>query len=1744
MLSNFRFGRISVSTRLLGIALLAATVFAAGCTTSGGSAQFAVTTTSGQLATVVINAAYPSTTLAASNGIAPYTWAWSGNTPPGMSLSSTGVLSGTPTSFGTFSFTVTATDSAVPPHTATTNLTVMINPALSSVSLNPATVTGGTSSAGTVTLNGAAAAAATVTLSSSNGAATVPATATVAAGQTTGTFTVATSGVSASTSAIITATFGVAKTATLAVNAPTVQAPLTLALSTLTGGAGTTGTVTLTGPAAAGGDSVTLSSDNAAAQVPATVLVAAGQTSAQFNVTSSVVGSNATAHILASFNSSSQSATLTVVPAPAITSFIAAAATITSGASTTLTGVFSNGTGSVSNGVGTVTSGTVATVSPTTTTTYTLTVTNAAGTSVTRQATVTVVAAPTITSFTPAAATITAGTSTTLTGIFAGGTGSVDNSVGAVTTGTPVTVSPAATTTYTLTVTNAANITATKQVTVTVVPAPVATSFVSAAATITAGTSTTLTGVFSNGTGSIDNGVGAVTTGTPVTVSPVATTTYTLTVTNAANTTATKQVTVTVVSAPAVTSFVSAAATITAGTSTTLTGVFSNGTGSVNNGVGAVTSGTPVTVSPASTTTYTLTVTNAANATATKQITVTVVPAPSITSFTSGLATIVSGNSTTLTAVFTNGTGSIDNGVGAVTSGTPVNISPVATTTYTLTVTNTATAPATVTATTTVTVHVPPAITSANSATFTVGSNGTFTVRTTGNPTASLNAVGTLPGTVTFHDNSDGTATISGTPTGSPASYPITITASNGVSPNAVQTFTLNVVLVQAPAITSGNNVTFTIGSNGSFTVNTTGSPNAALSKTGALPSAVNFTDNGNGTATISGTPGVGTAGNYPITITANNGVNPNAQQTFTLSVVAAPVITSFTATAPTITTGTSTTLTAVFSGGTASVNNGVGVVTSGTPVTVSPGSTTTYTLTVTNAATTPASVTSTTMVTVVAAPIITSFTATSATIISGTSTTLTPVFSNGNGSVDNGIGAVTSGTGFSVSPTVTTTYTLTVTNTAGSKTTSTVQIIVHAPPTITSLNNTTFTVGVNGNFKVMTTGNPTPTLTHTGTLPSPLTFVDNGDGTATISGTPAGPSVTSFNITASNGIGSDATQSFTLNVTAVSCSSNCTISGTVTGPWVSGVTIALSGTGTGSTTTDPSGNYSFTGLTGGSYTLTPSLAGYTYSPSAPVVSTSASPATQNFAATSVITSHSISGMVSYPTGAQTGKTLNTIIRVFNSGCTSCGGSNAGTSISSVPAAGGTAYTVRGLSSGSYVVTAEIDTQLTGVPNSSNPNGISSTATISTSDVTGVNITVADRTPLAPSAPSTPNIFPSSGAVLVVYNEVDDTNGEELATSYKLSYGTDTSATSLGTKSYPAGNSEDVFAVTGLTNGTAYYFKLAAVNATGTSAYSSVVGPITINATSGSNTVSGTITFTGITPAVGAHLNVGLFSGNSGVYFVSYTSPTSGQTFSISGVPSGKYSLFAFLDQQNCNYICVGDVTNFVGPNGPPQIVISGPSSGNVIALTAFNANTYVSTYHTSGNGNPDSYGVNVGINLGAELPISMTLYSAPNVGVPYDLNADPQNSNSPINNNSVSPNVGDVYKFQVTFANGVTQVIPASVTEVLNTFATSLSETTSGVVGGVTLSRNVPEFTWAAPSAPPSFYTYQIQVYQNNQQIWNYKGGSDSNGLPSTITSAVFNSDGRASQASLTTGVKYAFSVSVTDNLGNTASFVVSYTP
>jgi len=91
----------------------------------------------------------------------------------------------------------------------------------------------------------------------------------------------------------------------------------------------------------------------------------------------------------------------------------------------------------------------------------------------------------------------------------------------------------------------------------------------------------------------------------------------------------------------------------------------------------------------------------------------------------------------------------------------------------------------------TLTVTDGPSITSANNTSFSLGLPGTFTVTAAGLPVPTLSMVGTLPTGVTF---TPATGILAGTPAaGTVGSYPLTFTATNGILPNATQSFTLNV---------------------------------------------------------------------------------------------------------------------------------------------------------------------------------------------------------------------------------------------------------------------------------------------------------------------------------------------------------------------------------------------------------------------------------------------------------------------------------------------------------------------------------------------------------------------------------------------------------------------------------------------------------------------------------------------------------------------------------------------------------------------------------------------------------------------------------------------------------------------------------------------------------------------------------------------------------------------------------------
>jgi hypothetical protein len=169
-----------------------------------------------------------------------------------------------------------------------------------------------------------------------------------------------------------------------------------------------------------------------------------------------------------------------------------------------------------------------------------------------------------------------------------------------------------------------------------------------------------------------------------------------------------------------------------------------------------------------------------------------------------------------------------------------------------------------------------------------VGSSATFTVTTFGTPLPTIKAKGRLPRGISFVDNHDGTASLSGIALSRTGRiYAPTIVATFGIG-KAKQVVTQSFILTvdEAATITSGTSKGATEGVPFTFIVKTRGYPiPSPITESGALPAGVSFVDSGLGTATLAGTPATGTAGTYSLTIAASNGVGAPASQSFTLTV-------------------------------------------------------------------------------------------------------------------------------------------------------------------------------------------------------------------------------------------------------------------------------------------------------------------------------------------------------------------------------------------------------------------------------------------------------------------------------------------------------------------------------------------------------------------------------------------------------------------------------------------------------------------------------------------------------------------------------------------------------------------------------------------------------------------------------------------------------------------------------------------
>ena len=175
-------------------------------------------------------------------------------------------------------------------NTVSDTLTINPIPCVSSIQINLqnflGTVLGGTSLSAIVHLTGPAPQGGLdVELTSALLAVSVPATVHVPEGQLSVGFTITTHAVSSLVSSLITATVGSCSGVEITIGVePPCVADLTLSVGSVLGGGSILGTVTLTGPAPSGGSQITLVSSDAALNAPLSVLVPAGQTSAQFTV--------------------------------------------------------------------------------------------------------------------------------------------------------------------------------------------------------------------------------------------------------------------------------------------------------------------------------------------------------------------------------------------------------------------------------------------------------------------------------------------------------------------------------------------------------------------------------------------------------------------------------------------------------------------------------------------------------------------------------------------------------------------------------------------------------------------------------------------------------------------------------------------------------------------------------------------------------------------------------------------------------------------------------------------------------------------------------------------------------------------------------------------------------------------------------------------------------------------------------------------------------------------------------------------------------------------------------------------------------------------------------------------------------------------------------------------------------------------------------------------------------------------
>ncbi|MHB8872168.1 MAG: hypothetical protein ACYC8T_00630, partial [Myxococcaceae bacterium] len=412
-----------------------------------------------------------------------------------------------------------------------------------------------------------------------------------------------------------------------------------------------------------------------------------------------------------------------------------------------------------------------------------------------------------------------------------------------------------------------------------------------------------------------------------------------------------------------------------------------------------------------------------------------------------------------------------------------------------------------------------------------------------------------------------------------------------------------------------------------------------------------------------------------------------------------------------------------------------------------------------------------------------------------------------------------------------------------------------------------------------------------------------------------------------------------------------------------------------------------------------------------------------------------------------------------------------------------------------------------------------------TADITLTAAAVASALPAA-----TPTVYPGDTGALVRWNPALNAAGVEQPDQYVVYWataanpgpsnmvGSKTVAARLGGYSY----------VSGLTNGTNYYFAVASIFRGTTGTASAGTAAVRIGPNAGPATIRGDV----LSPAGLTGPQYVLATSATGPsYFVRYTAGLASQQYTISGLPNGAtYSLVAFQDVAGDGELNATDPRTF----DTPLILTlsSGPNNASTINLPSGDSAGRAVTTHLRAAA-VDSWEILLSVSPGLKLPVKATASSTActrgtgaidlplsTLGPGVLLGVVQLPVSSP-------PTVASCY-IDVTYSDGSVTSVLSPIRGVVTAFATPVSPTGS--------TTTTPTFTWTSPGTPPPSYTQNVSVFSAaGASLWR------TTGMTSSVTQVVYNSDGLASPATLPAASTFSWGIEVQDAYGDRS---ISLTP